>query len=526
MGKRLSCVTVSGCRLETNLPPLPPGFKLDNQPTPPLPTGFKLDSPSTTQPTQKKSLWAQARELDKQIQKYDIFSRGVNAIGEPLMSLASSAVAAPVAGLAGIATGGDEDVVRKIQGAMTYEPRTPEGRAVSGAISYPFEKLAQGADKAGGWVSETTGSPALGATVNTAIQALPGLLGARGTVKNVGRASNLDRPPVPGKVEAPPNPAPEGNAGLAKVPPEPVPTKAQLAEAADAAYKRADEAGVVVKADRINALKQSISRMAKKEGINPTLHPDTTAALKQIVGSKGDLTLTEVETLRKVAKDAEGSLKPADKRLAGKVVDEIDDLIDNLGEADVVAGDATKAAALKEARNLYSRKKKADVIEGLQERAKLSAANFSASGAENALRTEFRNLAKNERKMRLFTAEEQAAIRKVATGGPMENAFRFIGKFAPTGIVSATLSGGLGGVLLGPAGVGIPLAGLGGRAIATRMTKGNVRAVDELVRRGPQSEAAVRAKSLEEAANPPVKQASESQKVIAEELLRQRKKGK
>jgi hypothetical protein len=277
----------------------------------------------------------------------------------------------------------------------------------------------------------------------------------------------------------------EGKAGLASVPADAIPTKAQLAEAATAAYKRADDAGVIVKSQSLNGLKSRISAMAKREGIDSTLHPDSTAALKRIVTAKGDLTLTELETLRKVASDAKGSVKPSDQRLAGKMVDELDDYIDNLKETDVVAGDASKTKALSEARELYSRKKKADVIDELTSRAELSAPNFSASGMENALRTEFRNLAKNPSRLRYFNAEEQAAIRKVAMGGKTENAMRFIGKFAPTGVVSATLSGGLGTMVAGPAGLGVPLVGLAGRHIATRMTKKNVRAVDELVRRGP-----------------------------------------
>lgn len=504
-----------------------------------------------TQPVQAAAPndWEAARNAVRGNDKYNLFSRGINAISEPISALASGAVSAPISGLSAIAgallpgkAGQGAEWQKKTQEATAIQPRTPEGQTATKVVSYPFEKLAQLGDAAGGKTAETTNSPGLGALVNTAIQAAPALLFSRGTVsRNVGRTSNMDRSLGPSKGEkAAPNPASDGQTGLAQVSVEHIPSKAELAEAADAAYKRADDAGIIVKADKINTLKKGIASMAKGEGINPTLHPDTTAALKQIVGSKGDLTLTQLETLRKVAKDAAGSLKPADKRLAGKVVDQIDDFIDNLDDTDVVGGDAVKASALKEARALYTRKKKADVIDNLRERAELSAPNFSASGLENSLRTEFRNLAKNERKMRLFTAEEQAAIKRVAIGGKLENALRFIGKFAPTGVVSSALSGGLGAMIAGPAGVGIPLAGIGGRALATRMTKRNVQTVDELVRRGPtprsqnasQAETALRAQSLEEATKAaPLAAAAEqpaaAQRAIAEELLRQRrKKGK
>ena len=63
---------------------------------------------------------------------------------------------------------------------------------------------------------------------------------------------------------------------------------------------------------------------------------------------------------------------------------------------------------------------------------------------ENVIRTELRALAKNERRMRRFTKEEQAAIKRVATGGTVENALCMLGKFAPMGSISTAISAGAG----------------------------------------------------------------------------------
>jgi hypothetical protein len=444
----------------------------------------------------------------------------LDAVNEPAMSLGSSAFAMPIAGLAGIGAAGTHalgltealpgDVARRVQEALTYQPRTKAGSIATDIVSYPFEKLAQGADWAGERTAEATGSPATGAAVNTTIQSIPALLtrrpgGRPATVKANGpRIPNPgDRPMATGAAEQAAKPAisQEQPAGLAKVPAEAVPTRADLAEAAQAAYKRADEAGVVVSANSLFKLKTRVASMAKKEGLDKDLHPDSTAALRRILETKGQKTLTELETLRKVAKDAQGSLKPADKRIAGMIVDELDGYIDNLSATDVVAGDATKAAALKEARSLYSRAKKSEVIEDLMQRAKDSSSQFSGSGLENAIRTQFRGLAKNKKQMRMFTAAEQAAIRKVANGGPMENTARFVGKFAPTGVVSGVLTGGAGAMIGGPLGAALPLAGLGGRAVATRMTMRNVRRADELMRRGPEAANALAKQKAEQKRN-------------------------
>lgn len=122
-------------------------------------------------------------------------------LGDAALSLATGAIAAPVAGFAGMAQGvknlvspGMEagDRVRQVQEAMTYQPRSSGGQKMVEAVSYPFEKLAQGADYVGGAVTDATGSAALGAGINTAIQAVPMLLGKVAGPK-ARRAAALER---------------------------------------------------------------------------------------------------------------------------------------------------------------------------------------------------------------------------------------------------------------------------------------------------------------------------------------------
>lgn len=108
------------------------------------------------------------------------------ALSEPAMQMVSGAVAAPVSGIAGIATAAGNalgftdaqpaDVIERVGSAMTYQPRTTAGKAVSSVVQYPFEKITQFADWAGGGVAEATASPAAGAALNTAIQSAPALL--------------------------------------------------------------------------------------------------------------------------------------------------------------------------------------------------------------------------------------------------------------------------------------------------------------------------------------------------------------
>ncbi len=112
----------------------------------------------------------------------------VTAPIETAKTLASGTASALAGGIIGLGQGAKNlispgmpagDRVRQIQDAMTYQPKSDAGRMLTGAIAYPFEKLAQGADVAGGTVADATRSPALGAIVNTLLQSAPQLL-ARG----------------------------------------------------------------------------------------------------------------------------------------------------------------------------------------------------------------------------------------------------------------------------------------------------------------------------------------------------------
>lgn len=121
---------------------------------------------------------------------------------EPNLALMSGAVATPLAGIAGLVSAGanalgsdsfgkPDEVVRNVQSKLTYQPGTEAGKDALGYIAYPFEKLAEGADYLGGKATDLTGSPAIGAAVNTAVNVLPSAVGgvagiARGGPSTIG----------------------------------------------------------------------------------------------------------------------------------------------------------------------------------------------------------------------------------------------------------------------------------------------------------------------------------------------------
>lgn len=482
------------------LPPLPAGFTLDQPEIPPLPEGFALDAPRRARPPRDPAVSARLRAQDPAT--YDPnykYSRpsamkaiggAVAALPETAMAVGTGAVAMPVAGLAGIAAAPFTDnagaVVERVQGALTYQPQTESGQRFAGQLMYPLDKMAQGADAAGGYVARLTGSPAAGAVVNTGLQALPAVLGRGRVSRGNGSTPSPGRAVAARAPEAPPKAAPQAQrpARLERVS-EAAPSIDELAAAKNAAYKAAEETGVVISRQGLNRLKVEIVNDLKKEGIDKDLHPAASAAVRRIVETKGQPTLSELETLRKIANDARTSNNPADARLGSRIIEKIDDFEETLGDADIVSGNTAAATAFREARALNQRLAKARTIQKLLDDAELQAgANYTASGMENALRQQFKSLAKNDKKMRGFTPEERAAIKRVAMGAPLENFLRKAGKFGVDDRFGQLF--GLGATAItGGSGILIPIAGTASRSLATRMTVRNARAASDIVRRGP-----------------------------------------
>jgi hypothetical protein len=263
-----------------------------------------------------------------------------------------------------------------------------------------------------------------------------------------------------------------------------IPTTEQLTKASREAYAAGKKSGAFVPATGYEKTLGNLRDMTKNEGLNAKLHPKSSAVMEELEKVAGkDLSLQEAETLRKIALDAEDDLNPVtreptpDARLAAKIVDELDDSVDAL-------------SVNSPARALWARSRRSQMIDRAIHRAEIKAgAHYTQAGMEHALRQEFKQLALNPRRMRGLTAEQRAAVEKVAKGGHIENTLRVLGKFDPTtGGVAAAASIGTGAGLSGVTGGAsmlLPVAGFASRRGATKMTARNVDAAREaLVGRG------------------------------------------
>lgn len=135
------------------------------------------------------------------------------AVPEAALSLGTGLAGTVLGGYAGLAKADREEgaaAVQRVQEGMTYQPRTEGGKKIVGAISAPFEWLGKKATRAGEWVTDETGQPALGAATKTAIEtAIPAGLGKGAQVA----ARSLARPVDPKVKQA-------GQQGFAMTPDE------------------------------------------------------------------------------------------------------------------------------------------------------------------------------------------------------------------------------------------------------------------------------------------------------------------
>lgn len=296
--------------------------------------------------------------------------------------------------------------------------------------------------------------------------------------------ATLAVPGAPGRVAIPG----QGFVRPAPKVPRPAPrTTDEIKGAASAAYKQAEDAGLNVRGESWDRLVKGIIYKTTKEGIDRTIHPKATAALARLTQAQGPKTLQEIDTLRRVVGAAAKSIDPDERRIAVLMRDRIDDWLGNLGQRDVLAGDAKAASSsIVKARSLWATMRKAELVEDIWEGAlNTLGANYSAAGMQTALRQAFKGLQKNKAKMRQFTKEEQAMIRRITRGASLENMLRWLGKFAPTGSVSGLTGAGTGFLAGGPAGaVALPIAGAAARSASARMGLGKFRQLDEMIRRG------------------------------------------
>lgn len=268
-----------------------------------------------------------------------------------------------------------------------------------------------------------------------------------------------------------------------------VPTTQDLREQAGQIYRRAEQRGVTADPTQTQQFADDFRQTLRDEGqLGPSgritnADTSTNKALNLVEQYQGQpMRPTEMDTVRGVIAEGRKSPDAADQRLSGILLDQFDNWVRPM------------APDFDEARGVASRYLQAEDLEQARDLAAARAGQFTGSGFENALRTEYRGLDRNIVKGREhFIPEVESAIRDVSRGTPASNAARALGRFAPTGPVSGGVTFGLpfvaGNAVGGPAlgatlGAGAMGLGYAGRAAATRMGINNATRAELIARNG------------------------------------------
>lgn len=255
-----------------------------------------------------------------------------------------------------------------------------------------------------------------------------------------------------------------------------------------ALFNKIDESGAVIDAESYFNFVDKLQDKIVKEGLNPTLHPDATAIIKNVVGPAGEnLTLSGLERMRRIALDGLQSNKPADVRMAGMIIDEIDDYIADLAQKDFLPGsmpgfDVSKT--LNEARELWSRKRRSEMIERA-----INIGSLAASGPEAGIRNQFRSLLKNPKRLQGFSAEQRKAIVDVVEGNGITNLAKGLGKFGISAdqsarMVLAGLTAMAGKATGSPTMMAVAGIGTVAGSLAKRLTGGKAEFANAMIRAG------------------------------------------
>ena len=276
---------------------------------------------------------------------------------------------------------------------------------------------------------------------------------------------------------------------------EVAPTAEQLRSQAGDAYARSAAAGAVIKPESLaNAGQSIVQKVSNKIVIDPEVDTEAVAVQRRLTQAFTEpQTLEQLDLTRQFIRDAQAAGGRSGK-YAKEALREFDAYINRIGKNDIVAGDSKQAISeLKNARDLWTRSNKTQILEDILQSAELRAtANYSQSGMENALRRKLVNLADSE-DLKFFTKSEQDAIKAAAKGGKVQNFLRWAGKYAGTSPlqtgVGTGMGGALGAMLAGPVGAAIgaatvPAVGGAARAGATQLGMQQIRQLQEMMALG------------------------------------------
>lgn len=374
-------------------------------------------------------------------------------------------------------------VLREATTLEEYQPQTTAGE-YAGTVGEFLPAAIGGpaglARRAGVAVTAGLGSEAAGqATEGTALEPVARVVGAFAAPMAISRANKTA-------------------AAFSKRASE-VPTVAAQHDAARAAYKAVDNAGIKFTAQETDDIIKDVERMIAFDDAfagysaaapNIAVNKHITDARKLLISKTGtEFTLPQLVTIRRDLKNIYRSGTGGEYRFDPRI-EKIIDVVDRAMEAKqspVSLGKSGKDL-LDEANALYTRAKKSELLEDLMQKAELSAASAGSGGnVVNRYRQAIASILKDPKKRSGFRNEELDVMQAFVKGSLPENAMRLIGKLSPTGNgLMAALN--VGAAAYNPAMLVGTAVGFGAKLKSEAMAKKSVEQIKKMIATGADPE--------------------------------------
>jgi hypothetical protein len=280
-----------------------------------------------------------------------------------------------------------------------------------------------------------------------------------------------------------------------KITPEPkkyTPSEQALSNIADGAFQRAKKEGVQIDTNKFVSEAQELVGDLRTLGYDERLHPKVAVAIEILTNPDKPKDLSEIKTIRKFMQEAQKSGDETEKMIGTELKHRFDEFLATIPKENLVGGSKEGLRSWKEGQMAYTRLSKSEIFSDMMKRAEIDAKNI---GIERSLSNQLDSLAKNDKRMRVFTKAEKEMITEAAKGGNMQNFLRYMAKYSPSSPIASTMSGAVGagfGTLLSSspeaAMIGatvIPAIGGAARVGATNMRKTQIERLADAMRTNP-----------------------------------------
>ena len=278
-----------------------------------------------------------------------------------------------------------------------------------------------------------------------------------------------------------------------KAPKAAAPSVQELKSASRAGYKSPEVDAVEINPQSTASLSAKIENDLVKQGYrNRSSSPEKAVfeEVQALIPGQGvaSVKVADLHSAQKalgiMARERDTMGQPTAKAAAASVAKQhLDDYLPNLSQADVLAGDATKAAEImSDAGKNWGAAKRAEQVDTQLSRAERQAARSGMGGnAENAMRQKVSVILDNPKRAAGYSAEELQAMEQFVQGTRTRNSLRSVGKLGVDGGLSLLLNTAAAG-LSGGTTIPVTVAGTLARILGERATSRAGVKLSEMVR--------------------------------------------